>query len=168
MIHPTVADLQWKGAGPFFAAGVLLAMLDQASKWLLGWWMAGEKQLALLPGIVNFSHVHNPAGAFGLFASGRFFLIASAVAVLVAMVVGYPWIARQGKAERIALLLVWAGTLGNLIDRLRIGVVIDFIDLDFWPLKAWPVFNLADICISLGVAILAWRILTGWPREDKP
>lgn len=156
----------WKGFPAFLGTGLTLAFLDQACKWMVVRLQGRGDADFSLSGVFHLTFVHNPAGAFGFFASSRLFLIASALLVLVAMLAGYRYIEGLGRMDRLALALVWGGTLGNFIDRVRLGVVVDFIDLDFWPLKAWPVFNLADMAITVGVVILAWRVISSWPRKD--
>ena len=64
--------------------------------------------------------------------------------------------------------MIIGGALGNIIDRVSLGAVVDFIDLGFWPMKSWPVFNLADLAIVIGVAItMVMVIKEGWKKEPQ-
>lgn len=86
--------------------------------------------------------------------NGGVLFIAVAAIVLVGLVVSYRRIQEADTLTQAALGMVAGGTLGNLVDRLRFGYVVDFIDL-----RWWPVFNLADSAICVGVGFLMWRIL---------
>jgi signal peptidase II len=115
--------------------------------------------LPFLEPIFSLTYTTNTGAAFGLFADRGMLFILIAFAVVAAIVFyyrylpeGYPWV-------RLALGLQLGGALGNLIDRLRQGYVIDFIDLNFWPLKNWPIFNIADSAIVVGVSLLAILML---------
>jgi len=140
-------------AGPFhwlaLLAVVLAAVLaDQITKQIV------VSQLALgesvhLVGALSIRHVHNPGIAFGLFSSW-----ATAVTILTAVAVGWMlvYFARAGARHPIlpvALGLLIGGSLANLLDRVRLGHVTDFLDL-----RWWPAFNLADSFIVVGVGIL--------------
>ncbi len=97
---------------------------------------------------------HNPGAAFGLFQSATVYLSILAVVIIV-LIVGYGTrLAGSNTLVTIGLALVLGGAGGNLIDRLRLGYVVDFIDLHFWP-----VFNVADIAITCGGALIIIGLL---------
>jgi signal peptidase II len=133
---------------------VLLA--DQASKlWIQQHFAACDgTSLTIVPGWVAFAYTCNKGAAFGLLANETllFVLIVLVVSgVLVAYVrflpANRPWL-------KLSLGLQLGGALGNLLDRLRQGYVVDFI-----AIKAWPVFDIADACVIVGVLILAYHLL---------
>ncbi len=95
----------------------------------------------------------NTGGAFGVFDSRTGVLAAVAALVVVALGVLAPRLG-GGRLLAVAVASVMGGAMGNLIDRVRVGYVIDYIDLNFWPLVNWPVFNIADIAITVGAALL--------------
>lgn len=137
------------------AATVILG--DQISKWLIEHQLPLNTSWAPLPEyahLFRITHVSNTGAAFGLFPSGS--LLFTVIAALVAVVIlFYNFQLTDGyRLLRVALGLQLGGALGNLIDRLRIGHVTDF--LDFGP---WPVFNLADTAIVAGVLLLALLML---------
>jgi len=105
-------------------------------------------------GIFDIHHVHNTGAAFGMLPAGGLLFVAVAVAVLAGLFVSYPRVRAADRLTRVSLGLIAGGTLGNLVDRLRFGYVVDFIDF-----RWWPVFNLADSAICIGVALLMWRII---------
>lgn len=104
----------------------------------------------------------NTGAAFGLFPDQGVLFVVIAVFVITAIIFYYRHLPSGYRLARLALGLQLGGALGNLIDRLRQGYVVDFVDLNFWPLQNWPVFNLADSAIVVGVVILAITML----RED--
>ncbi len=100
----------------------------------------------VLPNIFHLTLVHNAGVAFGLL-QGCGLLI---TLVTCAVIVGLWW----SRLFTLSTGLILGGAIGNLIDRLRIGAVIDFLDF-----RIWPVFNLADSCITVGAVLMAWQIL---------
>lgn len=133
------------------AAFVIL--LDHATKvWLASSFLPGESRI-IIPHVLYFTYVQNYHGAFGLFGSHPLLLTALASVVLISF---YLWYRREGASAgvHVAFALIFGGAVGNIIDRLRSGYVHDFIDL-----RWWPVFNVADSAITIGVAILLLQML---------
>jgi signal peptidase II len=130
-------------------AGVAVAV-DQISKWLAGLHLAGGHVVPIAGPLLSLRLVHNRGIAFGLFSSMIVPLtILAVIAILyftrrVGREIGFAGVSGLGTA------LLLGGALGNLIDRVRLGYVVDFIDL--WR---WPTFNAADVCIVAGCLILA-------------
>jgi signal peptidase II len=128
--------------------GASIVAVDQATKWLvMRHFMLGTSH-SVIPSVLHLTYVHNRGAAFSLFQGQQavFILLAAAVILWVA----WDLAKNQSAAHmRWALGLVLGGAVGNLIDRLRFGHVIDFIDL-----RVWPVFNIADSAITIGVACL--------------
>ncbi len=113
------------------------------------------------PVIKNLFHItvwRNSGGAFGLsFISPVIITIITAVVSIALIILMHTWSARLG----LALALILSGSLGNLIDRIRLGYVIDYIDL-----RIWPIFNVADIAITAGMILLFYQILFS-KKNDK-
>ncbi|MCG6870784.1 MAG: signal peptidase II [Gammaproteobacteria bacterium] len=137
---------------------------DQLSKlWVLS---QASLPLAVTP-FFNVVLSHNPGAAFGMFSEGsgwqNLFFVAVAV-IISAVILWYLFrMPREERQVRVALVMILAGALGNLVDRLRFGAVVDFVDLHAaaWH---WFTFNVADIAISVGAALLVadafgWRLL---------
>jgi len=128
-------------------AGVLLA--DQGTKAAVIRWLPQGQRVPVLGGWLHWTLVHNPGGAFGLFPgwSGAYLLVA------VLALGGAIWYLRQRPARVVQpwLGMIGGGVAGNLLDRLRWGAVVDFIDLGFWP-----AFNLADVALVCGVMGMVW------------
>jgi signal peptidase II len=154
---------------PYAALSLAIAATDQATKALAVRALAGEPPLEVIPGLFRFVLVRNSGALFGMFQGLgrplRALLFVALPAVVIAALVWLAW--RTPPVERrahAAYALLLGGALGNLIDRLRLGHVVDF--LDFYVIGPggtphhWPAFNLADACICLGIALLAlesWR-----------
>jgi signal peptidase II len=152
----------------FIAVLVLGLALDLVSKILVLKLMPLGSQTPLVDGFFNLVHVHNKGAAFGLLGHlsvefTRIFFIATTGLVLA--VVGYIWWRLPENCWQAALgySLIITGALGNMIDRVRLGEVVDFLDL-YWGRYHWPAFNVADSLVCLGAALLVWVILT----EEKP
>jgi len=141
----------------FFGGAALVVVLDQLSKSWIVQRMPDYTPVDFFPqlaSIFSFTFVKNTGVAFGLFPHwGGAFTILSAI-VVVGIMIFHRSIAGMDAWINGALGLVTGGALGNLMDRLMRGYVVDFLDVNFWPLREWPVFNLADSTIVVGVAIL--------------
>jgi signal peptidase II len=109
--------------------------------------------------ILSFTYVTNIGASFGLFPQLRSFYPFIITGVIVVILLFYRQLSANPKLILIGLGMQLGGALGNLLDRLGHGRVIDFIDLNFWPLQEWPVFNVADSSVVVGVCILALFLL---------
>jgi len=136
----------------FIVVFVILAF-DQISKYLISAKIELNSTLPVVKGIFGLSLVHNRGAAFGIFKNQLYLFIITSI---VAIVLIYFALKdnRHNKHYVVSLSLILAGALGNLIDRIRFGFVIDF--LNFY---IWPVFNVADSAISVGAVLLGWAIL---------
>lgn len=148
----------------------LSVLADQVTKYLVTSNLRQGQSLILtsrLGSIFQITYVTNSGAAFGLFPNWSQVFIIVAVVVIVALVWYYVQLADGRWAVQLALGLQLGGAIGNLIDRLRLaGHVIDFIDLNFWPLRRWPIFNIADASIVTGVTMLTLLMLwEEWQQE---
>jgi signal peptidase II len=153
-----------------FAIALFVLALDQLTKW----WVTGPlaidqigDQMALLP-IFNFTYTENNGISLGLFNAtteiGRWMLVAVTGAIAVGVAV---WIGREKyRWDQAALGLILGGALGNILDRVRHGYVVDFADLHFGAFRPFLVFNVGDAAISIGVAILLVRAFL--MRSESP
>ncbi|MER3457668.1 MAG: signal peptidase II [Chloroflexota bacterium] len=151
----------WDRAGLLLVAAITL-LLDQATKALVVRFLSPAQTWNFSPLLarwVSITYVTNTGAAFGLFPDQGFFFIIVALVVVAVIILYYRRLPAGQWLIRLALGLQLGGALGNLLDRLRYGYVVDFVDLNFWPLKEWPVFNVADASIVLGVVLLALTIL---------
>jgi len=114
---------------------------------------------AWLRPIMSLTYVTNTGAAFGLFPELGWFYTLVRAAVIAFILLFYRRLPTDRWLVRTSLGMELGGALGNLIDSLWHGRVIDFIDLNFWPLQEWPVFNLADSSVVVGVCMLAVYLL---------
>jgi signal peptidase II len=156
--------LGWRNA-IFFIVAFLVLGADQITKvWIAANLARGQVLFDI--GLLRIIHIHNTGAAFGLFPDHTFTLtVIAAIGAAVILLCGVspgrclPFLdSAWGKA---VLGLVLGGTLGNLIDRLRIGYVTDFIDF-----KVWPAFNIADSAVTVGVIIFAYLVIR-FTRQEK-
>lgn len=147
----------------------LLVVADQASKVFMDTWLFLGQSVPVIPGFFQWTLVYNPGAAFGLLggldASLRigFFVVVGCVALAVCVYLyrhGSTWFHRQGA------LLIAAGAIGNMIDRVRLGYVIDFFDV-FLGSYHWPAFNVADIGITVGAACYAVALTMEFRAEQQ-
>ena len=120
----------------------------------------GLEPIELIPGVLNFRFVLNDGAAFGSMDNASWiFMILSTVAIIAILVYMF-WKKPQNKLLLVSLTLITGGGIGNMIDRVWLGYVIDFIDFCAFP-KLWMwVFNVADSCVTVGAALLAlWMII---------
>jgi signal peptidase II len=125
----------------------------------------GGPSIEVVGDLLRWTYIHNPGAAFGLFQANRYFFIAVSLLSSIVIVA----LAHSGRyRDRGTLLafgLILGGAIGNLLDRLWLGVVIDFIDVGIGTHR-WPFFNIADSGISVGVVLLATRFLRE-PRASQ-
>ena len=149
--------------------GILLVMLDVFSKDAVERSLADGSSIDLLP-FLQLVLVYNRGAAFGFLgeASGWQLPFFAAVGAIVSIVIVIR-LARAAATQKwfeVALVLILAGAIGNLIDRIRVGYVIDFIEL-YYGAWRFPAFNVADIAIFLGAVILVLELLGILPRRKS-
>lgn len=155
-------------------AGIAAAVFatDQLTKaWALARLDAGHP-MAVVPGFFHLTLVLNPGVAFGIFAGvpreWRWLVTVFSIAALVLLCsVAVRIVPDRGRIGLLALGLVFGGAVGNLLDRWRLGAVVDFVDLH-WRGYHWPAFNVADSAITVGVALLALQLALAGRREHQP
>ncbi|MBI2447711.1 MAG: signal peptidase II [Candidatus Omnitrophica bacterium] len=133
---------------------IVILVLDQATKYLASINLLEGETIPVINGIFHITLVHNRGAAFGLFQahSGVFVVLSIIVASLI-LYLNYRWV-NKGTLVTCVLALIVGGAVGNLIDRLRLGYVVDFLDF-----RIWPVFNVADSAISIGTIVLIIYII---------
>jgi len=135
---------------PIIVTGVIL--LDQFTKFLAERFLQLNTPVALIKNFLNLSLVHNRGAAFGIFKDQLFMFVIIAICA-IAFISFHLKNKNRSLLSSISLSLILAGSAGNLIDRMRFGFVIDFIDL-----RVWPVFNLADSAITIAAFLLCWEL----------
>lgn len=140
-----------------------VVVTDQVTKALIQMHFSLHETLAVINGFFNITYVMNPGGAFGIFADQSphlrkfvFLFLSSMVAVLILWF--YKRTCSKDRLLSSAFALIFGGAVGNLIDRVRFGTVVDFLDLYAGRLH-WPAFNIADSAITVGMGIFLYYIV---------
>jgi signal peptidase II len=149
--------------GRFLLLLLTVTFLDQLTKYIVVASLTLHQRIELVPSLLNLTYTRNPGVAFGLLSRdggetlGTLLLIFSFVATCVILLL---WLSSQSSGGILptGLTLILGGAVGNLIDRLRMGEVVDFIDLHWGDLH-WPAFNLADSAITVGAFMVLFRML---------
>lgn len=133
------------------AAALAVIALDQLTKRVVATtFLPGESRI-VVPRLLHWTYEQNQHGAFGLFGNNPFLLIGMAIVVLAVFWWSFREQAATSLTVRIAFGMILGGAIGNIVDRLHYGYVVDFIDF----YRIWPdIFNVADACITIGVALL--------------
>ena len=156
-----------RNRGLIFAAIVFVA--DQLLKWVMvGPLALPERGQIEILSVFNFTWVQNFGVSLGMLTAdthiGRWLLVALTVAIAAGVLV---WLWRErNRGEALALGAILGGALGNILDRIRLGYVVDFADLHFGEWRPFLVFNLADAAITLGVLVLLARAFFGGTKKE--
>ena len=154
------------GGGWFLPVGLGLMVVDQITKFLVEGKMREGLEVPILPGLFSLTRVHNTGVAFGMAQGNN--LLTGLLAFGILIFAG--WMAREWDWRKrwvqVVAGLVAGGAVGNLIDRIRVGYVIDFLDFHYgrW---SWPAFNVADAAISIGVGVLVLSWVVGQSPDSK-
>ena len=151
------------------AVGAAVLLLDQATKLLALARLSPGHPVSVVDGFLALTLVLNPGLAFGMLGTvppgWRWVVALLSLAALCALgLLALQLLPGGGWSEAFPLGLIFGGALGNLVDRWRFGAVVDFVDV-YWRAYHWPAFNVADSAISVGVALLALRLLTQNPSR---
>lgn len=140
-------------------------LADQASKLYVDKVMSLHQSIPVIDGLFSFTYLRNRGAAFSFLSevSWRlpFFIVVTLIAAVV-ILVALKKMREDQKLAQISLAMIFSGAIGNLIDRVRLGEVIDFLDV-YWQTHHWPAFNIADSLICVGVALIALDMF----REER-
>lgn len=137
----------------FILASLLIILLDQISKYIIDIFLNPHESIALIENILHITYVQNFGAAFSILQGKTLFFTVVSLIIIILMIYIVFKIPITKKSHRLVFSMIVGGAVGNLIDRIRFGYVIDFIDF-----RIWPVFNIADCAIVIGVLFLAYII----------
>ena len=140
------------------AIGTLVA--DQLTKAAVQRFLLDERPVVLGP-FLSFTLAHNPGGAFGLLPQATVVLAAASALIALALLLYARFALAHSRLLTVGVAMLLGGALGNLTDRVRLGHVIDFIDL-----HRWPVFNIADIAVTVGAGLIVLAAALPRKKED--
>ena len=138
----------------FVIVALLVVIFDQLTKYYVVENFYLGESVSVIENIFHWTYILNPGAAFGMLEGSRWFFVVIAVGVLGGIWYMKDEINEGGWMMQYGAALFGGGAIGNLIDRARSGLVIDFFDF-----RIWPVFNVADIAICVGVAMILWKVL---------
>ena len=151
---------------PFIAVaiGILLAVADQVIKILVSANLKEIGSVSVIDNLLSFTYVENSGVAFGSFAGNRWIFVVLTAALIAAILIYMFKKKPRSKLFYASVALIIGGGIGNLIDRIMYGYVVDYISLSFFP----PVCNFADYCITAGTVLLMIYVLffTGTSKKD--
>jgi signal peptidase II len=155
----------------FYLIALAVILLDQTTKLIIVRTLRLGQGVPVISGFFDIVFVRNPGAAFGFLATlseqvrNPFFILISLVAVILILVY-HTWYLQSHQLISVGLGLILGGAIGNLIDRLRYGMVVDFLDVHVFQYH-WPAFNAADSAISIGVSLMVLDMLLDWRRERR-
>jgi signal peptidase II len=149
-------------------AGAIVAV-DQATKALVDRYMELHESHTIIEGLARLTYVRNRGAAFGILSDAdlpyQSILFSLISLIALGAIAVYAWkLPVTSRLPQLALAFIMGGAVGNLLDRMRLGYVIDYVDV-YWGRHHWPAFNVADSAISVGVALLVIDILKN-PQSD--
>lgn len=147
-------------------ASTVLIAVDQITKWIALIKLKPIENITVIKGYLDFTFVENRGAAFGILSGKRlFFIVLTAVVSVIIVYLFYKMPKNKDYNKmRISLVLIFAGAIGNLIDRILRGYVVDFFEI---TVISWPVFNMADIYVVIGTILLVWVLLFVIKEEPK-
>lgn len=149
---------------PFFVGIFIIAILDQAAKLFAAAFLPSLKTIPIIENIFHLTYVENTGAGFGVFSDHTWILTTLTILVIVAVVTYMTAKRPKEKTFVTALTFMMGGAVGNVIDRVRLGYVIDFFD---FTLIDFPVFNVADCFITVGAALFVVYIIFLSDKKEK-
>jgi len=141
-----------------FITAFFVLVIDQISKQFVLKYLDYSQPIKIIENFFYLNHVHNPGAAFGIFPNSRTFFIIFALVTIIVLIF-YCFKKTPAKnIHKIIFGLIIGGAIGNLIDRIRFGYVIDFLDFYFGKFH-YPTFNIADSCICIGIGLVMLYLL---------
>ncbi|MBV1758671.1 MAG: signal peptidase II [Dethiosulfatibacter sp.] len=138
---------------------IILVAIDQITKIMAQQILMFSEPIVLINNFLQLNYVENRGAAFGILQDQRIFFVVMTIAVLGAIVYYRYKNNKLTKLSRVIFDFIVAGAIGNLIDRIRLTYVIDFIDVNFWGFYDFPVFNFADVFLVCATILLSLMIL---------
>ena len=142
----------------------VLIILDQATKTYVRNNLPLGVKNEVIPDFFYFTHVENTGAAFGILKNGRYFFIV--LTIIASLIIIYLLLKSKNRVYSLALSFILGGAIGNLIDRIVVGSVVDFLEFHFWSYR-FPVFNVADTFVTIGTILLAYYLIFIYKEPTK-
>lgn len=155
----------------YFGIILVILGLDQFTKVLIVSSLSMYEQIVIIPGFFNLTYVTNRGAAFSILAEvdspwRHYFFVTISCLALILLTIYWFQLRDRSTGQVIGIALIAGGALGNLVDRLRVGAVIDFIDV-YWQEYHWPAFNIADSAICIGVGLFLFLSFREKPTTSE-
>lgn len=143
----------------YAAISIIIILLDQITKFYAVQLLKGNAPVVIIENFLRLNYVENFGAAFGILQNKKIFFIIITTIVVIGIIVYIKTNTNLTITMKIALAMVIGGAIGNLIDRVRLGYVIDFVDVNFWGLYDFPVFNIADSSIVIATILICYLVI---------
>lgn len=141
----------------------VIVFIDQISKYIITHNIELSESIPIIQDIFHITYTRNYGAAFSILQNQRFFLIIiTSIVSIIILVTMFRYYKSLDKALLYSLSFIVAGAIGNLIDRVRLKYVIDFLDF-----RIWPIFNVADMSVVVGSILIVWYMLFLEPKKQK-
>jgi signal peptidase II len=147
---------------PILLVVLFVVFIDQLSKFYIQKHMVLGMSIPIVEDVFHITYVLNPGAAFGLFEHQTLFFLVVAVCLVISAIYFYPRIPKQYRLLRLGTGLLVGGAVGNVIDRIKTGYVVDFFDF-----RIWPVFNVADTAIVCGVGCIIFTMIYLYKEDEQ-
>lgn len=147
---------------PILLVVLFVVFIDQLSKFYIQKYMVLGMSIPVVEDAFHITYVLNPGAAFGLFEHQTLFFLVVAVCLVASAIYFYPRIPEQYRLLRLGIGLLVGGAIGNVIDRIKTGYVVDFFDF-----RIWPVFNIADTAIVCGVGCIIFTMIYLYKEDEQ-
>ncbi len=141
---------------------ILVVVLDRITKLAVVNTLTENMSIPIIKNVFHLTYILNPGAAFGMLEYSRVFFIALTVVILACVVIFRKKIQQEAPMIKYGGALFLGGAIGNLIDRIETGLVVDFFDF-----RIWPIFNVADIAICVGVGLIIWSVMKEESHKEK-
>ncbi|RKD34338.1 signal peptidase II [Thermohalobacter berrensis] len=143
----------------YFLSVLSIILIDQISKYYAVKLLKGSRPYVIIEKFLQFNYVENYGAAFGILQNKKLFFIITTSLILIGIIAYMIMNKNLTKLMKASLIMIIGGAIGNFIDRVRLGYVVDFIDVKFGTLYDYPVFNLADSFIVVATIIIVYLVL---------
>ncbi len=148
----------------YYMIALIVFVVDQATKWIVVRNMELGQTIPLIEGVFHFTSHRNRGAAFGILQDQRWFFIVITLLVVGGIIYYLRKLGKDNPRVSLALSLILGGAAGNFLDRLLFGEVVDFLD---FTLINFPIFNIADSAIVIGVGLMIWDTILEMKRERR-
>lgn len=146
---------------------IITILIDQATKYGAIMYLQDKESIVLIDNFFKLNYLENYGAAWGILKNQRYFFIIITILVIIILTIYAKLNRNLSKLSRISMSFIIGGAIGNLIDRMKVGYVIDFLDINFGNIYDFPVFNFADSFIVIGTFLMMYLVLSDKYEKQK-